>query len=52
MASRVAGCREHYRLPGVLFASRKNRGRQVAYAHQIGSRSGEGDIQPTRSMPR
>ena len=39
----AAGFRENYRFPGVLFGSRRNRGRQVAYSHQIVGGGGKGE---------
>ena len=43
IAPSIAGCRENYRIPGVSFGSRRNRRRQVADAHQIVRRGGEGE---------
>ena len=43
IAPSIAGCREDYPIPGVSFGSRRNYRRQVAYAHQVVGRGGEGE---------
>jgi len=43
IAPLIAGYLENRHIPGVFFASRRNRGRKVADAHQIVRRGGEGE---------
>jgi hypothetical protein len=43
IAPSIAGYPENRRIPGVFFASRRNRCRQVADSHQIVRRGGEGE---------
>ena len=43
IAPSIAGYPENHRIPGVFCASRRNRRHQVADAHQIVRRGGEGE---------
>jgi hypothetical protein len=50
IAPSIAGFREDYPIPSVSFGSRRNYRRQVAYAHQVVRRGGEGEH--PASVPR